>query len=366
MYFIRGTVREVIATGKTVEEATAEACRQLGLSREEVSIEILEMPARRLFRSTPAKVRATAEDAEPEQAKATVVRTEEKKEAPKAAPVEKPAEPEVRQPEAPKAEEPAVQPVQQEEEEAAQTAAEKAHPAELTGEVLDKVNAAKAYLAEVFAAMGAEGLEMTVHQVGEAIIIKVDGKDVGMLIGHRGETMENLSYLASLVANRMPGEYIKLGLDVAGYRSKREKDLQALARRIAGKVAKSGRNYVMEPMNPYERRIIHSTVSGIEGVRSESRGEGADRRVVIYSTDPNARNNERSNDRRRSNGRGGRDGRRSSGYNKGGFKGERRSSVPAREFADEPRPEGAEPMAPKRTQLIDDAAGFELYGKIEL
>ena len=100
--------------------------------------------------------------------------------------------------------------------------------------------------------------------------------------------MESLSYLASLVANRLEGDYIKLGLDVAGYRDKRENDLTVLAQRIGNKVRKTGRSFAMEPMNPYERRIIHSAISKMEGVRSESKGEGRDRRVVIYSTDPNA------------------------------------------------------------------------------
>ena len=100
--------------------------------------------------------------------------------------------------------------------------------------------------------------------------------------------MESLSYLASLVANRLEGDYIKLGLDVAGYRDKRESDLTALAQRIGAKVRKTGRSFAMEPMNPYERRIIHSAISKMEGVRSESKGEGRDRRVVIYSTAPDA------------------------------------------------------------------------------
>ncbi len=347
-------MREVIVTGKTVEEASAEACRQLGLSREEVSIEILEMPARKLFKKIPAKVKATAEEEAP--AKAAPEKKAEKPAAKKAAPkAEAPAAKQAEKPAEKKAEKPA-KPAPQPE-----AKPEEAKP--LTAEMQAKVDAAVEYLSGVFAAMGAQGVSLEQHQSGEAVIIKVEGPDVGMLIGHRGETMENLSYLASLVANRLPGDYVKLGLDVAGYRSKREKDLQLLARRVAAKVAKSGRNYVMDPMNPYERRIIHSTVSEIEGVRSESRGEGADRRVVIYSTDPNARQNSERSDRRNG-GRGGRSGRgnRRPGQ---GQRGERRSSVPEREFSEDQRPTG-EPMAPKRTQLIDDAAGIDLYGKIEL
>ena len=347
-------MREVIVTGKTVEEATEKACLELGLPREEVSIEILEMPTRKLFKSTPAKVKATADEAEApaveEKPAPQPVKAEAKKEAPKA--------PE-KKPEAPKAE-PA--PVKEE-----APAEEAAQDAPITEAQQAKLDAAVAYLKTVFAAMGAGEVTVTTQKQGEACIIRVEGDDVGMLIGHRGETMESLSYLASLVANRLPGEYIKLGLDVAGYRGKREKDLEALARRMGAKVARTGRSWAMDPMNPYERRIIHSTISGMEGVRSESKGEGADRRVVIYPTDPQAATafeRERRGERRGRGGRGGRGGKgRGDRPRKGG---ERRSSVPAREFADAPRAEGAEPMAPKRTQLIDDAEGFALYGKIEL
>ena len=344
-------MREVIDTGKTVEEATEKACLELGLPREEVSIEILEMPTRKLFKSTPAKVKATADEAEAPAAeeKPAAPKAEVKPEAPKA--------PE-KEPEAPKAE-PVVA------EEAAAPAQEAAEEKPVTEAQQAKLDAAVAYLKTVFAAMGAGEVTVTTSKQGEACIIRVEGDDVGMLIGHRGETMESLSYLASLVANRLPGEYIKLGLDVAGYRGKREKDLEALARRMGAKVARTGRSWAMDPMNPYERRIIHSTISGMEGVRSESKGEGADRRVVIYPTDPQAAGTAFERERRGE--RGGRGGRGGKGRGDKGRKGgERRSSVPAREFADTPREEGAAPMAPKRTQLIDDAEGFALYGKIEL
>ena len=109
---------------------------------------------------------------------------------------------------------------------------------------------------------------------GEATILRVSGSHMGALIGRRGETMESLSYLASLVVNRMEGPYVKLGLDVGGYRDKREDDLTALAKRIADRVIRTGCYYEMEPMNPYERHIIHTAVADIEGVRSESKGEG--------------------------------------------------------------------------------------------
>ena len=252
-----------------------------------------------------------------------------------------------------------------------------------------KVKAAVEYLQEVIAKMGVENVTFSAVQKGEATIIRLDGEHLGALIGRRGETMESLSYLASLVANRLEGDYIKLGLDVAGYRDKRESDLTALAQRIGAKVRKTGRSFAMEPMNPYERRIIHSAISKMEGVRSESKGEGRDRRVVIYSTAPDAQTENTYGERRPRGGRPGNGrrpgGNRNGGYrggsrsehgdrngNRGGYRGSRNggnrgprpSGVPERTYA--PRDaETAAPVAPKRTERVDDFADFS-FGKIEL
>ena len=377
-------IRTQEATGKTVDEARAKACALLGVQADDlnVSYEVLEMPQKTGFlglKTTPAKVRVSVE--EPDAPAAPVV---EEKVEPEVKPVveETPAE-------EPKAEEPAAAPVAEEAapvEEAADPAAEGEEPeVPINIEENAKVKAAVDYLKEVIALMGVENVTFSAVQKGEATIIRLDGEKLGALIGRRGETMESLSYLASLVANRLEGDYIKLGLDVAGYRDKRESDLTALAQRIGAKVRKTGRSFAMEPMNPYERRIIHSAISKMEGVRSESKGEGRDRRVVIYSTAPDAQTENTYGERR---GRGGnRNGRRPGGNRNGGYRGERRSenggrnggyrgnrsgaprgprpsSVPERTYA--PRDaESAAPVAPKRTERVDDFADFS-FGKIEL
>ena len=216
------------------------------------------------------------------------------------------------------------------------------------------------YLTPIFHLMGVEEFTFTAGKKGEATILHVEGAHLGALIGRRGETMESLSYLASLVVNRMEGPYVKLGIDVGGYRNKREDDLTALAVRIANRVIRTGCYYEMEPMNPYERHIIHTAVAEIEGVRSESKGEGPDRRVVIYSTDPNASNlpdRDAPRGRRSGPNRGPRNGGR--GYG-------RPSSVPEREFASAPRDPNARPQAPARTARIHDGDDFDMFGKIEL
>ena len=361
-------IRTQEATGKTVDEARAKACALLGVQADDlnVSYEVLEMPQKTGFlglKTTPAKVRVSVE--EPDAPAAPVV---EEKVEPEVKPVveETPAE-------EPKAEEPAAAPVAEEAapvEETADPAAEGEEPeVPINIEENAKVKAAVDYLKEVIALMGVENVTFSAVQKGEATIIRLDGEKLGALIGRRGETMESLSYLASLVANRLEGDYIKLGLDVAGYRDKRESDLTALAQRIGAKVRKTGRSFAMEPMNPYERRIIHSAIGKMEGVRSESKGEGRDRRVVIYSTAPDAQTDNTYGERRpRGNGRRpGGNRPRNGGPRNGrpaGSRGPRPSSVPERTYA--PRDaETAAPVAPKRTERVDDFADFS-FGKIEL
>ena len=375
-------IRTQEATGKTVDEARAKACALLGVQAEDmnVSYEVLEMPQKTGFlglKLTPARVRVSVE--EPDAPKAPEAPAAE---APAAAPVEE----KVEAPAAPAAEEaaPAEEPKAEEAAPVAEAApAEEAEEVEVPINIEEnsKVKAAVEYLQEVITRMGVNDVTFSAVQKGEATIIRLDGEKLGALIGRRGETMESLSYLASLVANRLEGDYIKLGLDVAGYRDKRESDLTALAQRIGAKVRKTGRSFAMEPMNPYERRIIHSAIGKMEGVRSESKGEGRDRRVVIYSTAPDAQTDNTYGERRpRGNGRrnggnrnGGYRGKRNddrNGSNRGGYRGgprpagSRGSNVPERTYA--PRDaEDAAPVAPKRTERVDDFADFS-FGKIEI
>ncbi len=367
-------IRTQEATGKTVDEARAKACSLLGVQVDDlnVSYEVLEMPQKTGFlglKLTPAKVLVKVDEPD----------------APAAAPVAEEPAPVMKEAA------PAEASVPAEEEAPAESIVEPTKDGEETEETEipinieenAKVKAAVEYLREVITLMGVQDVTFRAVQKGEATIIRLDGEKLGALIGRRGETMESLSYLASLVANRLEGDYIKLGLDVAGYRGKRESDLTALAQRIGAKVRKTGRSFAMEPMNPYERRIIHSAIGKMEGVRSESKGEGRDRRVVIYSTDPNAQTENTYGERRPRGGRGG-NGRRPngnrSGYRggdrnerggrNGGYRGNRPTrgprpnGVPERTYA--PRDaENAAPVAPKRTERVDDFADFS-FGKIEI
>ena len=117
-------------------------------------------------------------------------------------------------------------------------------------------------------------------------LINVDGENAGVLIGHHGDTLDSLQYLANLAANKkedgVKREYVKITVDVEGYRAKREMTLRALARRMADKVLKYKKSVMLEPMNPYERRIIHSEIQHIEGVSTNSIGSENNRKIVIY------------------------------------------------------------------------------------
>ena len=119
--------------------------------------------------------------------------------------------------------------------------------------------------------------------------IDINGDGAGILIGHHGETLDSLQYLANLAANkRIDGEkrdYVKITVDAEGYRAKREETLRALARRMAERVLKYKKSVMLEPMNPYERRIIHSEIQNIEGVSTNSIGSESNRKIVVYLED---------------------------------------------------------------------------------
>lgn len=363
-------MKEIIATGKTVEEATENGCLQLGKTRDEVSVEILEMPVRKFFKTLPAKVRVTVDEEELS------------------------LEPEAL------AKKPAVKPAEKKkeniaQEKTAQTANLKPQksrvlPAEPIEEIdlssAAHVNAAVNYLLEIFHAMGAEDVQVKAFKQGEATLFKAEGINFSDIFEVRGESIQALSYLVDRAVNKgvdkHADEYLHVRLDIAGYRDRRETELIALARRVGEEVNRTHRSRTLAPMNSYERLIVHTAVSEMDGLISESIGSDTERRVVIKSTaddategddwKPARRDNSRSRSgagQRRDNNRGGqrRDSRSSGGQrrdnrdNRGGG-----SSTPAREYADKPRNASEGPIVPKHRDAIDDGAELPLYGKIEL
>lgn len=139
---------------------------------------------------------------------------------------------------------------------------------------------AVAYLKNILNSLGCTDISVKVAEKENAALITLDGEGLGVVIGHRGETLDALQYLTGLAANN-GGGYYKVTLNIGDYREKREETLRNLAVRVSEQVLKTGRSRSLEPMNPYERRIIHTAVQEIDGVVSSSFGEGNARRVVI-------------------------------------------------------------------------------------
>lgn len=219
--------REVVATGKTVEDAIKSACRMLEIEREKVEVEILELPSKRLLGllgGSVAKVKVTYEETVEERA----------------------------------------------------------------------LN----YLDAILGKMELGEVRVESSEKEDGILIDLIGEGLGIIIGHRGETLDAIQYLVSLVANKGEEKYKRITIDTGEYRLKRERTLTSLARRIAQNAVKTRRSTTLEPMNPYERRIIHTAVQEISGASSWSVGEDPNRRVVIGVDAANARSSSWSGSRK--------------------------------------------------------------------
>lgn len=166
-------------------------------------------------------------------------------------------------------------------------------------------DAAEEYLRAVIKAMGLENITITVEKTDEGATFDIEGEDVGFVIGRRGETLDALQSLTKQVANRVDNSYYKITLNTGNYREKREKTLEILGRKLAYKAVKTGKKQTLEPMNPYERRIIHTSVQKVKGAISWSEGENANRHVVI-GPDPKERRNRGYGNRKGSSNRGSR------------------------------------------------------------
>lgn len=152
---------------------------------------------------------------------------------------------------------------------------------------------ARDFLKKILDKMNIQGVLIESFEKDEGIVLNLAGEGLGVIIGYRGETLDALQYLVSLVANKGEKEYKRITLDIGNYREKREKTLTALAKRIALNAVKTRRSTTLEPMNPYERRIIHTAVQDIKGATSWSTGDEPNRKVVIGVE--NGRNYKRDN-----------------------------------------------------------------------
>lgn len=345
--------REYIGTGKTVDEAIEAACAALGCERSEIEFEILALAKKSFFglRTTPAQVKVTWEDGTPEPRanRPQEGRREKKAEKPAEKPAEKKPEPRAEKPknepkpEKPKAEKPAEK----------KPEIEPMRPLpELSDEIPEavkpKAELAAAYLTEVIRAMEVKDFTITPKMREDTLVLLIEGRDLGVVIGRRGETLDSLQVLTGLAANRGEGEYVRVNLDSGNFREKRTKTLEELAVKMAKNAVRTGRSTTLEPMNPYDRRIIHAAVAGVEGAASTSIGEEPNRRVVISSLNPRKPQQDR---------RGGHGGRGRRG-GRGGDR--RRDSRPVENTA----VNAEKPAAPKAP--LKEAEDKPLYGKIEL
>lgn len=209
--------KEVITTGKTIDEALALAAKELGVSAEKLEYTVIDEPKKGLFGigAVPAKIQAVYNE---------------------------------------------------------------------KGEDL-ALRFVKTLVEDMGLAVNVE-LKSTDN---DAKLIDITGEGAGILIGHHGDTLDSIQYLANLAANKKVDgekrEYVKISVDAEGYRAKREETLRELARKMADKVLKYKKSVMLEPMNPYERRIIHSEIQNIEGVSTNSIGSENNRKIVIYLED---------------------------------------------------------------------------------
>ena len=257
-------------TGKTEEEAIRKALQQLQMDRDDVSVEILERAKSGFLGigSSPARVRVTYGQQEPE-APAAPVQPEKKP--------EKKPEPKPQQPKPQKAEAPKAAPKAPEAPKAAET------PAAPAQELCQDDNARRIteFLTGLLEHMDSPAqVKVTETEKGRYSVV-LEGQKLGQLIGRRGETLDAIQQLTSYAVNRSGSGRVRVQLDAENYREKREQSLQHLARKVAAKVTKYRRSVTLEPMNAYERHVIHTALQNYEGVTTSSTGTEPNRRVVV-------------------------------------------------------------------------------------
>lgn len=280
-------MNHVEATGKTIEDAVRSGLVQLGLTRDEVTVEVLAEPKSGFLGigSKPAVVRVTAkEEAEHvlQRQQEDVRKAEEAEKQTAATETKAVAEPQ-------SASEPAADPAEPETASPADDGVDSVtdSPAEESADSVEDFTAeeaaakAREFLQEVLKNMG---MQVMIEKMikPDKIILHLHGKNLGILIGKHGQTLDALQYLTNLTTNQGKETRHFIMLDVENYRHRREETLKQLALRLSGRVKKKGDKVVLEPMNGYERKIIHVALQDAEYVRTESEGQDPYRHVVIY------------------------------------------------------------------------------------
>ena len=289
-------MESIEVSAKTVEDAVLEAAIKLGTTRDKVAYEVITQPTSGFLGIGGKKAVIRAHQKSNEEMEAELradkemekllervkekkpVETEKKEDAPKKQ--EKPTvkTEKAEKPAAPKAEAPKAKPEIKAEKK------EEAAPAPKTEKPAVSVDTApvEKFLKDVFAAMDMEVvIGITQNPQDREMNITLDGADMGVLIGKRGQTLDSLQYLSSLVVNKNTEDYIRVKVDTENYRERRKATLENLAKNIAQKVKRTRKPVSLEPMNPYERRVIHSALQNDKFVCTHSEGEEPYRRVVV-------------------------------------------------------------------------------------
>ena len=258
-------------SAKTVDAAIEEALKELGMSRDDVSVEILDMGKTGFlgFGASPARVRVSYETPDPAPVKAEKPAAPKAEKKPAPAKAEKPAPEKAEKKPAPKAEKPAPK---------AESEA-KAAPA-----VIDEnadYAAIRSFLSGLLDRMGVNAeMEISPRDNG-GINVNLTGPAMGAIIGRRGETLDAIQHLTNYVVNKDSEKHLHISVDAEAYRSKREDSLTRLAEKMAEKAIKYKRSMALEPMNSYERHVIHTALQNYEGVTTASTGTEPNRRVVV-------------------------------------------------------------------------------------
>lgn len=262
-------IKEFIGTGKTIEEASLSAKAGLNApTTADVKIEVIQMPKKKvlgLFGGADAKVKAWYEDGKKER------KPQQKKKAQAPAPKKQKNETKAEKKPEKKAHTPA--PVKE--------AVKAEKPEEMITEKDVNLDYVCSYIKTILDGLKVEDAKLSARVENGVVEVDIDCDDYGIIIGRRGETLDAVQYLTSLAIKNVTNKYVRVSLNVGDYRAKREETLKALAIKNANFVVRSGRRYVFEPMNPYERRIIHTAVQEVEGAVSRSVGNGMDRKVII-------------------------------------------------------------------------------------
>ena len=298
-------------SAKTKSEAITKACIELGVSSDQLEIQVISEGSNGFFGigSKPAvikvhKIEPVSEEEEMKEIVETVKLDSFKEEAPvqeeKKTEAIKPVKKEIKEPKAVSEKPRQPKPVKEraakekqprefrepKEKQVREKTAKPAKPVEILTdpeEIKEVENRAKVFLRDVFASMNLGEVEITseYNTTDGSLEVDFEGEDMGILIGKRGQTLDSLQYLTSLVVNKGKSNYIRVKLDTEVYRKCRKETLENLARGIAYKVRKTRKPVILEPMNPYERRIIHSALQGNKFVETVSEGEEPYRHVVV-------------------------------------------------------------------------------------